>query len=44
MTGFIVPHAMEFYRTAESSGSHGDRLRKLASWISDQRTDAFRDL
>ena len=24
---------MEFYRTAESSGSHGDRLRKLASWI-----------
>ena len=33
MTGFIVPHAMEFYRTAESSGSHGDRLRKLASWI-----------
>jgi hypothetical protein len=29
---FIVPHAHEFYRTAESA-TDGDRLRKLASWI-----------
>jgi hypothetical protein len=29
---FILPHALEFYRTAESS-TNGDRLKKLASWI-----------
>jgi hypothetical protein len=29
---FILPHAFEFYRTAESI-TDGDRLRKLASWI-----------
>jgi hypothetical protein len=29
---FILPHALEFYRTAESS-ANGDRLKKLASWI-----------
>jgi hypothetical protein len=29
---FILPHAFEFYRTAESV-TDGDRLRKLASWI-----------
>jgi Protein of unknown function (DUF3987) len=27
---FILPHAFEFYRTAESNG---DRLKKIASWI-----------
>jgi hypothetical protein len=29
---FVVPHAHEFYRTAEST-TDSDRLRKLASWI-----------
>jgi hypothetical protein len=29
---FIIPHAHEFYRTAEST-TDGDRLRKIASWI-----------
>jgi Protein of unknown function (DUF3987) len=32
MTEFILPHGLQFYRTAESAIS-GDRLRKLASWI-----------
>ena len=29
---FILPHAFEFYRTAEGL-TNGERLRKLASWI-----------
>jgi hypothetical protein len=29
---FILPHALEFYRCAEST-TNGDRLRKIASWI-----------
>jgi hypothetical protein len=29
---FILPHALEFYRCAESA-TDGDRLRKIASWI-----------
>jgi hypothetical protein len=29
---FILPHALEFYRIAEST-TYGDRLKKLASWI-----------
>jgi hypothetical protein len=29
---FILPHAFEFYRSAEST-TNGDRLKKLASWI-----------
>jgi Protein of unknown function (DUF3987)/Primase C terminal 2 (PriCT-2) len=29
---FILPHALEFYRSAESA-TDGDRLKKLASWI-----------
>jgi hypothetical protein len=29
---FIIPHAIVFYRMAESA-TGGDRLRKLASWI-----------
>jgi hypothetical protein len=30
--GFLLPHALEFYRTAEGA-TNGDRLRKLASWL-----------
>ncbi len=30
--GFILPHAFEFYRTAETV-TDGDRLQRLASWI-----------
>jgi hypothetical protein len=29
---FIIPHAVEFYRTAEIT-TDGDRLRRIASWI-----------
>jgi hypothetical protein len=29
---FIIPHALEFYRTAEST-TDGERLRKIASWM-----------
>ncbi|MCC3243753.1 DUF3987 domain-containing protein [Methylocystis sp. WRRC1] len=29
---FLVPHAFEFYRTAESA-SNGDRLARIASWL-----------
>lgn len=29
---FVLPHAFEFYRTAESA-TDGDRLQKVASWI-----------
>jgi hypothetical protein len=29
---FILPHAFEFYRTAEST-TNGDRLKRIASWI-----------
>jgi hypothetical protein len=29
---FILPHAYEFYRTAESV-TDGDRLQRIASWI-----------
>jgi len=30
--GFILPHAVEFYRAGETA-THGERLRHLASWI-----------
>jgi uncharacterized protein DUF3987/bifunctional DNA primase/polymerase-like protein len=29
---FIIPHAFEFYRTADRAGG-GDRLQRVASWI-----------
>jgi hypothetical protein len=29
---FVIPHALEFYRTAEGL-TNGDRLKKLASWL-----------
>ena len=32
MIGFILPHAFEFYRTADTV-TDGDRLRRLASWV-----------
>jgi hypothetical protein len=32
ITEFVLPHALEFYRAAETH-THGDRLRKLASFI-----------
>jgi hypothetical protein len=31
MLNFVLPHAFEFYRSAD--GSRGDRLRQIASWI-----------
>jgi hypothetical protein len=42
---FIVPHAIEFYRTTEEL-TGGERLRKIASWIvtSQQKTVTSRDL
>jgi hypothetical protein len=42
---FIVPHAVEFYRSTEEL-TGGERLRKIASWIvtSRQRTITSRDL
>ena len=29
VTKFIIPHALEFYRTAENDSSNGDRLKNL---------------
>jgi hypothetical protein len=42
---FVIPHAMEFYRTADSF-TDGDRLKSIASWIvtADQTTITSRDL
>jgi hypothetical protein len=42
---FIVPHAVEFYRSTEEL-TDGERLRKIASWIvtSQQQTVTSRDL
>src|SRR5262249_40968877 len=42
---FILPHAFEFYRTAEST-TNSDRLKPLASWIltSDQTIITARDM
>jgi hypothetical protein len=42
---FILPHAVEFYRSAEEL-TDGERLRKIASWIltSQQEVVASRDL
>ena len=42
---FIVPHAVEFYRSTEEL-TGGERLRKIASWIvtSQQQTVTSRDL
>jgi hypothetical protein len=42
---FILPHAFEFYRSAEDA-SDGERLRKIASWIltSELKTVRARDL
>ena len=33
VTEFIIPHAMEFYRSVSAASPNGDHLRKLASWI-----------
>jgi hypothetical protein len=45
MLDFIVPHAVEFYRSTEEE-TGGERLRKIASWIvtSQQQTVTSRDL
>ena len=45
MLNFILPHAFEFYRTAEST-TNGDRLKRLASWVltSNQTTIKARDV
>ena len=42
---FILPHALEFYRSSEEM-SGGERLRKIASWIltSEVQTVTARDL
>jgi hypothetical protein len=42
---FILPHAFEFYRTAETV-TDGDRLQRLASWIVTSKKDRItgRDL
>jgi len=43
---FLLPHAFEFYRTADSKTTDGDKLRRLASWIvtSGVETITTRDL
>jgi hypothetical protein len=37
---FILPHALEFYRSAEIN-TNGERLRRLASWILTNHTNRF---